>query len=108
MANLVAQSIDADGLAAVYTAVTAADDFPTDNRTFLHFKNTSGASVTVTVETTQTVNDLAVADRTLVLPAGSEAFIGPFNPTTFRRSDTGKGRLTYSATASVSVAALLI
>lgn len=72
-----------------------------NGKIFLLFKNTNVATRTVTFDATQTVDGLAVADRTLSVPTG-ERMIGPFKPTVFGETLSW----TYSAVADLTVKAL--
>lgn len=85
-------------------AAAAADGNSVGNngKKFLRFVNAHATlSRTVTFDATQTVDGLAVADRTLVVPALSERVIGPFKPSVF--GDTVVW--TYSSEADLSVKA---
>jgi hypothetical protein len=81
--------------------------FTNDGLTVLVVKNASGASINVTIN--------AVADEAgrsvnyvQAVGAGAEATMGPFRPVWWNRrsTDLGKVYVDFSASASVSVAAL--
>jgi hypothetical protein len=81
----------------------AGDDCATGAGVELAVKNGSGASITVTLATPETVDgDLTVQDRAVAVPAGSEVTI----PITdrYRNPATGRCGITYSAATSVTVA----
>lgn len=78
----------------------------------LHIDNASGSPIIVTIPTPQTVNpeSLAVADVTINIPAGTDAFAGPFAVRTYNQktgADKGKIYVDYDLTASVTVAVLV-
>jgi hypothetical protein len=107
MAVLSTQPISRAGLAATYAAASAGGDkFTPGDHVVLHVKNGSAGSVTVTVVTPGLVDGLAIADVSKAIAAGAEAFIGPLPADLFRDSDDGYGDVTYSASASVTVAVL--
>lgn len=93
-------------------AYSAADStngmmFDNDGFTILVVKNASGSSVNVTINA---VTDEAGRSVNYVrsVSAGKEAVIGPFRPGWWnqRTADIGKVYVDFSASASVSVAAL--
>ena len=74
-------------------------------RSFLWCKNGSGAAITVTLATPGTVDsDLAVADRTVTVPAAGDRLIGPLNPTVYGSIVS----VTYSSVTSLTVAVVSI
>lgn len=78
------ENIVATGLTATYTAIpTDGVYFSNDGQTFLHVKNSSGGTLTVTVQTQLTVDGLAVADLSVAVADSGESFIGPFPTTTY-------------------------
>ena len=84
-------------------AAGGGDDCATGVGVELAVKNGSGSSITVTLATPETVDgDLAVADRTVTVPAGGEMSI----PITdrYRNPSTGRCAITYSAVTTVTVA----
>lgn len=109
MALLTKQDVVRAGLAPTYAAVGAAGDefVPTDN-TFLHVKNGNAAATNVTVVTPKTVGGQAIADLVVSVPAAGERFIGPFPPSQYANPAAGDGKadVTYSVTATVTVACL--
>lgn len=106
MANLSTQHVDLDGLDPTYTAAAAGGDrFAPHERTVLHVKNGSAASINVTVTTPAKRGGLNIADQTVAVPAGGERFIRPAAPEYIRASD-GMADLTYSDVTSLTVAVL--
>jgi hypothetical protein len=104
MAVLVAQSVVRAGVKPVYVAAAeAGDSFANTGDEFIHIKNGAGDPYVVTIATPATVDGLAVADRTVSIPAGEERMIGPFPSNTYNDS-TGKVQLTYDGIVSVTIA----
>lgn len=105
MATVATQVVPVTGLTPAYSAASAGGDkvAPSD-RTVLHVKNGSAGAVTVTLVTPGTLQgDLAIADRAVSVAAGAESFIAVTDD--YRGSD-GLASITWSATASVTFAAL--
>lgn len=102
MATYTTQAIDTSGTLITYTAVSAADRYAPNDDGFLHVKNASGVSVTVTMVTPGTVDGLAIADRTITLAAGVERMIAI--PNFLYRSSDGLADVQFSPTASVTAA----
>ena len=111
MALLASQSIVRAGLASAYAAASAGGDtFAADGRSFLHFKNTSGGAITVTIVTPR--NDPygnAIADNTVSIPATTgDRMVGPFPAEAYSDPTTGLGNITYSASAGLTVGAFQV
>lgn len=106
MANLSVQKITQAGVGPTYGAAAAGgDSFPNDGHMLLHVKNGAAASITVTVKS-PTVCDQGVShDLVITIPATSDRMIGPFPSKRFNNK-TGYVDITYSAVATVTVAAL--
>ena len=88
--ELTVQAIVRAGDEPTYEAANSdGEEFDNTGKQFLHIKNGSGGSITITIVTPGTVDegDLAVADRTIAIPAGKERMIGPFPPATYNQSD---------------------
>lgn len=103
MAVLTVQEVSIDGITPSYAAAAAGgDEFPNTGREILHVKNGSAGSITVTITTPQEIDGVAIADPAVVIVAGAEAVIGPFQPRIFNASD-GNVDVGYSAAASVTV-----
>ena len=114
MATLVAQKITQAGLKPVYSAAAAAGDLLTNTGIqYFHVKNGSGLSVTASVVPVITIvidpllGSLVKETATLILAAGEEGFLGPFEVDAFN-SATGTLEINYTAVASVTIAALYI
>lgn len=77
MATRATETIAATGTEATYHAATATtgDKVAAVDGTILHVKNGGAASTTVTLTTPGSVEGLAIADRTVAIPAGEDRFI---------------------------------
>lgn len=106
---LTVQSVVRTGLEPAYTAAVGdGHSVLNDGRlTFVHVVNGSGSEVTITIPTPGSVDGLAVADRTVAVPAGEERMIGPFPTATYNQAD-GTVHVDYSATTSVTVGAFKV
>lgn len=101
MATLTVQDIVRTGLETTYAdAAGGGDDFANTGVEFIHIKNGSGSDITLTIVTTETIDGLAVADRTVVITAGEERMIGPFPCRWYGASVS----LTYSDVTSLTLA----
>ena len=114
MATITAQKITQAGLIPVYAASAAAGDKVLNTGIeYFHVKNASSASVTSTVTPVITtvvdplLGTLVKETATLVLAAGKEGFLGPFETEAFN-STLGTIEIEYTAVASITVAALYI
>ena len=114
MATLTAQQISQSGLKPVYASAAVAGDLVINTGIqYFHVKNGSGVSVTSTVTPVITtvvdplLGTLVKETATLILGAGEEGFLGPFETEAFNSTD-GTVEIEYSAVASVTVAALYI
>lgn len=110
MAVLSLQTITAAGLAANYaTASAGGDKVPLGaGNIFLHVKNGSASSITVTITTqSNTYKGLTVPDRTVTIGASADKMIGPIDAT-LHADINQQASVGYSAAASVTVAALRI
>jgi hypothetical protein len=105
MSALAIQIVDADGLAIVFTnAAGGGDTAPCGSQNTLLVKNGDSASHDVILATPGTVDGLAIADRTIPVAAGAIEAI-PLDHALYADAD-GIAHLTYSATTSMSVAAI--
>jgi hypothetical protein len=114
MALLTAQQITQAGLKPVYTAATlAGDTLVNTGIQYFHIKNGSGVSVTssvvpvITTVVDPLLGTLVKETASLILAAGQEGFLGPFETNAFN-SASGQLTLNYTAVASITVAALYI
>lgn len=98
---LTTQQLASGGLAASYVAGdnTNGMQFAYSARKVLHVKNTTGGAIVVTVPVPSTVDGLAVASRTVSVPATTgERFIGPFPPS-YQQAD-GNVYVDFAATGT--------
>lgn len=107
MALIAAQQVVLTGLTPTFAAAANTDTVEANGRVALWVKNGSGASINVTVTTTQVVNGLAVEDLVVAVPAGGERIIGPFARSIFANAQ-GQADIEYSAVTSITRAALVI
>ncbi|MFD6421706.1 hypothetical protein [Streptomyces sp. NPDC060198] len=108
MAALVATTVATLGglpdLAGAAVAATAlGDTTPTGNGLFLAVINGGASARTATIATPGTVSGHAIADATLVVPAGKTGLI-PL--TGLFRGATDRASITYDAVTSVTVACI--
>ena len=103
MAVLTVQQVVRAGLEPVFVAAAGGgDEFVNTGTEYLEVVNGSGADVTVTIVTPNTVDGLAVTDRAVVVTAGERRKIGPF-PTSIYNNSNAKVNVTYSSATSVTV-----
>lgn len=107
MAALTVQSMARTAvLTPTYAAAAGGGDtVPNDGSTFLHFKNGSGAPITVSVAVQGKVDGLTPAARTYIIPAGGDGMFGPFPVDNYNNS-TQSLVLTYSGVTTLTVAAI--
>lgn len=106
MATVATEDITRAGVEPTLNPASAGgDEFTPGNHTFVLVRNASGSSVTATIPTTATSDDMAVADITVAVPAGEDRVIGPL-PHRLVAGSNGLGDITWSATTSVSFAVL--
>jgi hypothetical protein len=109
VATLTTQTITRAGLNPSYVAATSGGDkIKPGDRTWLHVKNGSGGSITVTLVTPGAVEGQAIADLAVAVPASGERMIGPIDDRLFRDPADGLCSITYSAVTSLTVAAIRI
>lgn len=91
------------GLEATKNAAAGGGDvFVNDGNIVIIVENGSAGDITVTATSTGTVQGLAIADPAIVVTAGEERMIGPFDPAIFNNS-SGQVALTYSGVTSLTV-----
>lgn len=61
--------------------------FHNNGKTLLHVANATGSTVTVTIVTPNTVDGLAITDRTATLATAKQGVFGPFPPGIYNDSD---------------------
>lgn len=108
MAILAPQVISQTGGAITPVAAAAGgDEVAWDARAFLWVKNASAGPVTVTMVVPGSQYGQPRPDVPVVVPANSDRFIGPLVRDLAEPAD-GRVDFTYSAVASVSVAAVVL
>lgn len=106
MAELTVQEIVIAGLKETFvSAAGGGDTFKNDGRTFFHAKNGSGGDITLTFTTPGKIHGVAIADPTVVVTAGEERLVGPFDPSIFNNS-SGLVAAGYSGVSSLTVSAV--
>ncbi|MEW2161445.1 hypothetical protein AB0912_00310 [Streptomyces sp. NPDC007084] len=109
MANLTPQTISLAGLGPSYANASAGGDkVGAGERIFLHVKNGSASPVTVTLTATGSVRGQSVANLTVTVPASGDRMIGPLPADLLASPVDGLVAVGYSATSTVTVAALRI
>lgn len=87
---LTVQEIGHGGAAETFVAAAAAatgNKFPADGKTWLHVKNT-GTQKILTISTPGTVDGLAVAERTITIPATTgDIMVPPMPPSQYAQAD---------------------
>lgn len=107
MATLTVGTVTRAGLALAGSAatVTAGDAFPNTGKEFLVVKNSSLASINVTIKVQRKVDGFAATDRVEAVPAGEEQVFGPFPPLDYNDTN-GRVVAICSAVADVTVQAI--
>lgn len=105
MATLATQTIVPGGVAPTYAAAAGGgDNFIPDKDVFLHVKNGSGGSITVTVTVPSKYRGKTVTNEATAVPAGAERMIGPFPADVYADpANSGLGALGYSGVTSLTV-----
>jgi hypothetical protein len=107
VAALAYQSIGYAGAAITHAAVGGSGDTITpDPRGFIWVKNGGGVSTTVTVTVPGTTQGQAHPDVAVAISAGAERMIGPLVDNLAAPETFGIIIIAYSATASVTIAAV--
>jgi hypothetical protein len=103
---ITAQAITAAGVAATYEpANVLGNSYALVPSRVLHVKNGGGSSITVTIPSTQSVEGLAVPNRTITVTNGTDKFISLGASGAHRQTD-GSVNVDYSGVTSVTVAVL--
>ncbi|WP_327337400.1 hypothetical protein OG384_14970 [Streptomyces sp. NBC_01324] len=109
MATLATQTVALGGLNPTYSAAAGGGDkVECGDRNFLHIKNGSASSVTVTLTATAAVRGQSVTSPTVAVPAAGERLIGPLSPDLLQNSTDGLCAIGYSSATTVTVASLRI
>lgn len=78
------------------------DEFVNNGVEFVEIDNGDGSPVTITFETPQLVDTLAVDERVVVIPAGERRLVGPFSGSTYNDA-LSKVQITYSGVTSLTI-----
>ena len=105
---LAVQQIGRAGVTPAFTAANAdGHTILNDGKTFLEVKN-AGSEITVTIDTPQTVDGLAVTQRTVVVAATTgDKMIGPFT-TDYNQPGTEYILVTFTGVTSVTCGAFRV
>lgn len=88
MATLTVKSSARAANALTMVVPSGSDKFPNTGREMVLVDNSASSdALTISIPTPQTVDGLAVGDRTIVVPAGEKHLLGPFPSATYRDSD---------------------
>lgn len=102
------QSVGSAGLHPTYEAANAAgNSWRMGSGIALHVKNGGASACTVTIPTPLQVDGLAVADRTISVPAGEDRLIGLAATPAYRQTG-GVAFADYDQVTSVTVAVLTV
>jgi len=105
------ERVVASGLAAAYTgSLSTANTYMIRNngRVIIHLKKSAAVDCVATITTPMTIDGLAVAERTVTVPATTgDRFIGPFLPSLY--NDVAQDvRITFSDIDGLTIAVLEI
>ena len=105
--EITVQTLARAGLSATYEACdTNGNYFTNDGMTFIHIKNANAGTPTLTIATANTVDGLAIADRTVTMFATTgDKMIGPL-PASVYNDANGRVQLTYSAVTDLTIAVI--
>lgn len=105
MPDIAVQTSNLSGIGPTFqAAASGGDTFANDGQTMLHVKNSSGAAITVTVNSVTPCDQGFDHDAVVSVPAGGERIIGPFSVARF---GTTVG-VTYSGVTGLTVAAIKV
>lgn len=105
MATRATQHIGTAGLEATYHAASSGGDKVSPGEgMFIHVVNGSGADITVTLVTPQTVDTLEVEDRDVTVTTSESRFIAV--PAMYRDPSDGLASIEWSSATDVTFAAL--
>lgn len=106
MANLATQAVSPAGTVVVYAAAAAGGD-TCEASGDIELRVKAGATgVTITIASPTTCNQGGTHPVVVVLAANAEVAIGPLSPQRFASLSTGLVNITYTAVATISVAAV--
>ena len=112
MATLTPQVITQAGVTPSYAACTGGGDAAACGPdTFVHVKNGSGGSLTVTLAIPAGVSsfaNVAYTSTAVAIGAGTERMIGPLLPQLYQDPVTGLCTITYSGVTSLTIGLFII
>lgn len=104
---LTPQRLGPHGVLATYVTPDAAGiSFRSSGRQFVHIKNGSGSSITITETIGATVQGQTVTAPTSTIAAGAERFYGPYPDDYEQQDGTNNVYLGFSSITTVTVACL--
>ena len=106
MATLTVQNITKSGDEPNHTAAAGGgDEYANNGQTMLSLINGSGGAIVATFVTQATTDGLAVADRTVSIPAGETRWVVDLDPNVYNVPATGRVQVTYDGVSSLTVGA---
>jgi hypothetical protein len=102
------QSITLNGVIAEYVAASSSGNyFATNDRTYIHLKNSGSGSVTATINDPNTVAPQGSTafnpDLTIVVPPESDALVGPLVQARFGSGENNYGLIEYDDESDLSL-----
>lgn len=108
MAELTAKTAQRAANAVTVSAATeTGDTFVNTGKEAIYLINASASPVTVSVETTATIDGVAAGAKEIVVPAGTTHLLGPWPKALYNDGDNLVS-ITYSAHEDVSLAILKV
>lgn len=104
MANIATETVASGGLAAAYTAAAATHSFPPGS--LIHVKNANASPTNLAMVTKQTPDGNSIANKAITVTNGTEKFVWISTDPIYRDPTTGLVDVTFSVTASVTVACI--
>ena len=110
--SITIQTIVKTGLEPTYAAATLTDGdrFRNTGKEFLHVINGGGSPCLVTVPTPATISGLLIEDNVVTVAAGTDEFIGTFEPGLYNQpaggTDAGETYVEYDQVTTVTVAVI--
>ena len=106
MATLTVQNITKAGIEPNHTAAAGGgDEFANNGKTMFSLINGSGGTIVCTIVTQATTDGLAVADRTVSIPAGETRWVVDLDSNIYNVPTTGRVQVTYDGVTSLTVGA---
>lgn len=107
MADLTVQTLTDGALAAItFVAAAASQTLPYTGKEFLLVKNGDASPHDLTIDSVIACNQGSDHDKTLTVAAGAQGMLKPKPPVDRWQDVNGKIALTWSATTSMTVAAV--